>query len=235
VTRVRHFALAVALALSAAFSAAQITLAASPPPPACRYDDVLTQHRAMGDWKISLLDPIYMVSRNYVPGNLVSVANANIQGSGRVRQFVIDDLAAMAAAARKHGTPIKVTSAYRSWGEQSTLFRREVNRFGLKNARESVARPGHSEHQLGTTIDFTSGNSNKKAWAYNDWSRTPAGQWMRNNAWKYGFLLSYPHGYKSKTCYRYEPWHFRYVGREMAADVRGTGLTLREYIWSNFE
>ena len=232
-TRVRYFALAVAFALSAALSAAQITVAASLPPPDCRYDDVLTQHRDLGDWKISLLDPIYMLPRGYVPGNLVSVANANIQGSGKVRQVVIDDLAAMAAAARQHGTPIKVTSAYRSWGEQRTLFQREVERYGLKNARESVARPGHSEHQLGTTIDFTSGN--KKAWAYSDWARTPAGQWMRNNAWKFGFVLSYPNGYKAKTCYRYEPWHFRYVGPEMAADIRGTGLTLREYLWKNFE
>jgi zinc D-Ala-D-Ala carboxypeptidase len=182
---------------------------------------------------MTLLDPIYRVTRGYVPGNLVSVSNANIGGSGKIRKNVIADLRAMAAAARQAGAPIKVKSAYRSYSQQASLYRQEVQRYGLKRGRESVARPGHSEHQMGTTIDFTSGGGGDP-WAWSDWADTKAGSWMKKNAWKYGWIMSYPDGKKAKVCYRYEPWHYRYVGREQAADIRASGLTLREYLWKNF-
>ena len=228
------FAFALSTAAVAVAGAGQVALAASPPPPACRYDDVLTEHIDTGDWSISLLDPIYMLPKHYVPPNLASVAEANIEGSGKIRRIVLDDLAEMAADARQAGSPLRVTSAYRSWSKQRSLYQQEVTRFGLKYARKSVARPGHSEHQLGTTIDFGSAGSSKNAWQYSDWSKTAAGAWIKQNGWKYGFLLSYPNGKKSITCYHYEPWHYRYVGREMAADVHGTGLTLREYLWREY-
>ncbi|MEX2547071.1 MAG: M15 family metallopeptidase [Chloroflexota bacterium] len=230
---IRQLGLAVAFALSAVIgsglTSGQVAIAGSLPAPACSYDDVLTKHRELGDWRITLLDPKYMVSRNYVPPKLVSTSTAGLTGGGQVRRFVIPDLTAMATAARKAGATLRVMSAYRSWSEQRTLYRREVQRFGERIGRQSVARPGHSEHQLGTTIDFTSGS--KKAWGYNDWAKTPAGAWIKANGWKYGFVLSYPDGKKAQTCYRYEPWHWRYIGREMAAKVKASGLTLREYLW----
>src|SRR4029079_7567934 len=68
-------------------------------------------------------------------------------------------------------------------------------------------------------------------WYYTDWGKTKAGAWLRANAWKYGFVMSYPKGKSTVTCYGYEPWHFRYVGRAEAAKVRASGLTLREYLW----
>lgn len=234
---IRKLGLAAVLALSAVFGTGvahgQVAVAGSLPPPACRYDDVLTRHRDYNEWPKSLLDPIYMVTRSYVPPKLVSTSKAGIQGGGYVRRFVIPDLAAMASAARKARAPLRVTSAYRSWSQQRTLYRREINRYGLKRGRESVARPGHSEHQLGTTIDFSSGGSTRKAWHYNDWAKTPAGSWIKANGWRYGFVLSYPSGRKGVVCYRYEPWHYRYVGRQMAAKVRASGLTLREYLWKH--
>ena len=217
-------------------TAAAPSAAAAPlPAPECRYDDVLTQHRAKNDWQITMLDTIYMVGSGYVPPNLTSVRSAGIQGSGRIRAIVIDDLAAMAKAARQADAPLRVTSAYRDWSHQRYLYRREVDRFGLEAGRESVARPGHSEHQLGTTIDFSSGGSSKAAWQYSNWAETPAGKWIYRNGWKFGFVLSYPDGAKGVTCYKFEPWHYRYVGREMAAAIHDSGLTLREYLWQNFE
>ena len=227
------FVFALHAVLGIGIAAGPVAYGASLPPPECRYDDVLTRYHAEGEWQMTLLDPIFMVRRGYVPDNLVSVSNANIGGSGKVRRNAIPDLKAMAAAARKADAAIKVKSAYRSWSEQRSLYRQEVERYGLKRGRESVARPGHSEHQLGTTIDFTSGRGGDP-WAYNDWAKTAAGSWMKKNAWKFGWVLSYPDGYKSKVCYRYEPWHYRYVGRDEAADIHDTGLTLREYLWKKF-
>ena len=227
------FVFAVHAVLGIGVAAAPVAYGGSLPPPDCRYDDVLTKHRELSEWRMTLLDPIYKVTRNYYPGGLTSVSNANIGGSGKVRKTVIADLRAMAKAARQAGAPIKVKSAFRSYSQQATLYRREVQRYGLKRGRESVARPGHSEHQLGTTIDFTSGGGGDP-WAWSDWAQTKAGSWMKNNAWKFGWIMSYPKGKKAKVCYRYEPWHYRYVGREIAADVRASGLTLREYLWKKF-
>jgi D-alanyl-D-alanine carboxypeptidase len=231
-----------ATALLAALSllALAIGAAAHPAPafaaglPECRYDDVMTEHTAYNQWRYTLLDTIYMLPSSYKPGNLVSVGQANISGSGSVRRGMIDDLAALAAGAREANNPLRVVSAFRSYSQQAALFRREVDRFGLDRARSQVARPGHSEHQLGTTIDFGSAGSGAKPWSNGDWAQTPAGSWMKQNGWRYGFVLSYPKGKKALTCYRYEPWHWRYVGREMAADMHGTGLTLREYIWQHY-
>ena len=209
--------------------------AAQLPPPECRYDDVLTQHHAKSEWRITMLDTIYMVGRDYVPPKLVSVRDAGIEGTGRIRALVIGDLAAMAKAARRAGAPLRITSAYRDWSRQKYLYKREVEKFGLEEGRARVARPGHSEHQLGTTIDFSSGGSSKAAWQYADWGQTDAGKWIYRNGWKFGFVLSYPDGQTEVTCYAYEPWHYRYVGRGMAADIHDAGLTLREYLWQNFE
>jgi D-alanyl-D-alanine carboxypeptidase len=146
---------------------------------------------------------------------------------------VIDDLAAMTKAAAAAGTPIAVQSAYRSYATQVTTFQYWVNLDGYARALLYSARPGHSEHQLGVAIDFKSA-AGGPPWSGSDWALSPAGSWMKANAWQYGFILSYPKGERSKTCYDYEAWHYRYVGREEAAAIHASGLTTREYLWRHF-
>lgn len=235
--RTLFFALAIAISglVVGAGSDTFFANAAESAPPQCEYQDVLTQHHEVRDWRITLLDSSFMLPQGYVPPNLVSTASAGLNGGERVRRNVVDDLRALATAARDAQAPLRVVSAYRSYNEQRYLYNREVNKYGVAAGRLSVARPGHSEHQLGTTIDFGSGATSKKAWQYNDWASTPAGSFIKANGWKYGFLMSYPKSQRSNTCYRYEPWHYRYVGLELASDVHDTGLTLREYIWRYFE
>ena len=101
---------------------------------------------------------------------------------------------------------------------------------GYAVALKESARAGHSEHQLGTTVDFRS-YGGSAPWDYTDWATTKAGAWLKANAWKYGFVMSYPKGKTSVTCYAYEPWHYRYVGRTARGAIRASGLTLREYLW----
>ena len=95
-------------------------------------------------------------------------------------------------------------------------------------AAEGTARPGHSEHHLGTTVDFRPIGETDVDQSFGD---TPTGQWLEQHSWEYGFLLSYPRGKESVTCYKYEPWHFRYVGRDLARRVHDSDLALREYLW----
>jgi len=200
---------------------------------ACRYDDIPTTPRAYSDWSITLVDTILRVPSTYVPPDLVSTAAAGLKGTGQVRQLAIADLTAMAAAAKANGTPIAVQSAYRSYAQQKTTFDYWVSIDGYKGALKVSARPGHSEHQLGLAIDFRS-DSGGPPWEGSDWALSPPGAWMRAHAWTFGWVMSYQKNDYAKVCYSYEPWHYRYVGRELAKLIHESGLTTREYLWANF-
>ena len=236
--RLRFFVVSFALSVAAlAISASgdyRVALAAGALPE-CRYDDVLTLHKGYKQWNKTLIDSMYRLPKAYAPPpSLVSTDRANVSGNEKVRAFVVEDLKALVRAGRLAGARLTVVSGYRGWAEQEWLYNREVAKLGEEQARLSVARPGHSEHHLGTTIDFGSPDDTKASWYHDDWAETRAGGWLYANAWRFGFLLSYPKGKTDLTCYKYEPWHYRYVGREIAADVRGTGLTLRQYLWREF-
>jgi D-alanyl-D-alanine carboxypeptidase len=234
--RVRHGALAAALAL---LVLAGVHPAISPNDargvgvlPACRYDDVMTTPRGFDDWSITLVDTILRLPRTYVPPDLVSVSQAGIAGHGKVRAIVIDDLTAMAEAAAAAGNAIGVESAYRSYDDQVATFNHWVATSGYAAALTFSARPGHSEHQLGLAIDFRSDPGGSPFTG--SWGQTPAGKWMRLHAWEFGFIRSYPPNDKAVTCYASEAWHYRYVGRDMAAAIHASGLTTRQYLWANF-
>ncbi len=205
---------------------------AAGPLPACRYDDILTSPRGYGDWPVTLVDTILRLTKSYAPPDLVRVADLGVPGRGRVRAVMAEDLKAMSDAAAAAGSAIGVHSPYRSYAEQQGVFAHWVDVHGYNGALKLSARPGHSEHQLGLAVDFRS--DPPVSTLLGSWGATPAGKWMRNHAWEYGFVMSYPKGQFSTVCYAYEPWHFRYVGREIAAQVRASGLTLREYLWANF-
>ena len=237
--KLKQLSLAVAVGLSVVLGVSagtgQTALAAELPPPDCRYDDVLTRYTGYDESPKTLVDTIYALPRSYMPPpRLTSTANAGLNDGERVRRFVIADLAALARAAAKAGRPLRVVSGYRNYKQQQYLYEREIRNKGLEAGRLLVARPGHSEHHLGTAVDFAGTSDPKPAWKYEDWADSPTGAWLKANAWRYGFLMSYPDGYQGVTCYQYEPWHYRYVGREMAADVRASGLTLREFLWRQY-
>jgi len=213
----------------------RVTAAAFKALPACRYRDIRTRFRRTSQWRRTLVDTNLRVGAGYKPHDLVSVSRAGIGGSGRIRRVAIDDLRAMARAARRAGKGIAVRSAFRSYSEQIAVFNGWVARSGYQQALLYSARPGHSEHQLGTAIDFRSSSSATAPWDYTDWGRTPSGRWMKQNAWRYGWVSSYPAGKRAEVCYAYEPWHWRYVGRPMARQILDSGLTLRKFLWRRFE
>ena len=235
--RASAIGLVLASGLIAGPATAPQPVAAVGPLPACRLADILTVPRDYDSWSTTLVDWLLSVGKDYKPPDLVPVSRAGISGPGYIRQVAIDDLRALADAAADAGTPIAVNSPYRSYVEQVGSFNGWVNVDGYNDAITYSQRPGHSEHQLGLTIDFMTegGGSALKG----DWATTPAGRWMANNAWKYGWVMSYPRGkggklFNTVTCFHYEPWHYRYLGRDIAAKVHASGLTIREYLWTNF-
>jgi D-alanyl-D-alanine carboxypeptidase len=196
--------------------------------PACVLGDVRAQARSYADWSRTLLDTRFRLPTAYEPPGLVSTRRAGFATARPVRELVIEDLASLRLAAEAAGNPIDITWGYRSFRTQRWVFEYWSKRKGRDATLLTAARPGHSEHQLGTALDFKSeGAVNVDA----GWRYEPAGVWMRENAWRYGFVESYPLGKERATCYAHEPWHYRYFGREVAADIHLSGLTAREYLW----
>lgn len=242
VPRVRsRRALAAAFVLGATFLALPATVPSSVeavgPLPKCHLDDILTVPRDYDSWSMTLVDWLLTVGKHYKPPDLVPVTDAGIAGPGFIREVAIDDLRAMAKAAARNGTPIAVNSPYRSYAEQVASFNGWANLDGYDDAITYSQRPGHSEHQLGLTIDFMTAGGGSAL--QGDWATTPSGGWMAKNAWKYGWVMSYPKGeggalLSDVTCFHYEPWHYRYLGRRIAAKVHRSGLTIREYLWKHF-
>ena len=225
---------AVALPISVA---APVGVGAVGPLPECRLDDIMTVPRDYDSWSTTLVDWLLRVGRRYEPPDLVPVGEAGIAGPGVIRAVAIDDLRAMTEAAAANGTPIAVNSPYRSYAEQVASFNGWVGVDGYEDAITYSQRPGHSEHQLGLTIDFmTLGGGSA---LQGDWSTDPSGHWMQENAWKYGWLMSYPLAdngdlFNPRTCFHYEPWHYRYLGREIARKIHRSGMTIREYLWKHY-
>jgi D-alanyl-D-alanine carboxypeptidase len=185
------------------------------PLPACRANDILALHRDPDDWSRTLLDPTFALAPEDEPSDLVPVAEADIPGAGSVRLLVVDDLRALTRAARLDGVHLRVRSAFRSFDDQVRTVDSLERAYGHAWTTLSAAQPGHSEHQLGTTLDLDGGDA-----------------WLGTHAWEHGFVVSYPADRSPTfTCYKPEPWHVRYVGRTEAVAVHDSGLSLREWLW----
>jgi D-alanyl-D-alanine carboxypeptidase len=199
-------------------------------PPPCRFGDREALDDSYEDWRSTILDTTFRLPRSYVPPDLVSVEKAGFPGPQTARSFVMADLRRLREAAEQAGHPIGIIWGYRSFSTQVSVFEHSVAVNGSQHAVSHAARPGHSEHQLGTVFDFKTEGA---ADVDRTWESQPAGRWMAENAWRYGFVMSYPRGREDETCYGYEPWHYRYFGPPLAAAIHGSGETTRRYLWTH--
>lgn len=162
-----------------------------------------------------LVDKERALPEDYEPADLVPLDGA--QGASfstnrpghRLRCAAFAALEETAKAARAEGAELVVSSAYRSYAYQKTVYERIVGELGREAADRESARPGHSQHQLGLAADFGS--------ITDAFAGTAASRWLQANAARFGWSLSYPQGYEAVTGYRWESWHYRYVGKDAAA------------------
>ena len=155
---------------------------------------------------LQLVDKTHSLAADYEPADLVSLNDYKLQVSRNdlhLRRVIMNAVLAMDQAARAEGVTLVFSSAYRSYNYQAGLFARYAGQHGEAQADRFSARPGHSQHQLGTAIDFGSIDDT--------FAETEAGKWMADNAWRFGFSLSYPQGMEELTGYIWESWHFRYL------------------------
>ena len=168
---------------------------------------------------------------NYEPKDLVYpdvrfIFNGKLD-KRKMRAEAADALEAMFAGAEKDGIFLAGVSGYRSKATQEVLYNRYVKRDGKKAADRYSARPGHSEHQTGLTMDI-SGSTGKCA-AQDCFGDTKEAKWLADYAYEYGFIIRYPEGKEQITGYKYEPWHLRFVGMEISKEVHEKDITLEEY------
>ena len=128
----------------------------------------------------------------------------------------------MQSAASKEGLNIYISSGFRSYATQNYIYNNYVAADGKAAADRYSARAGHSEHQTGLCFDLNSIDDSFAA--------TAEGQWVKVNCYKYGFIIRYPEGKEDITGYKYESWHLRYLGVELATTIYESGLTLEEYL-----
>ena len=184
--------------------------------PPCVVGDRVVDADPDADAAILLLDLEWRLPAGYAPSDLVGVAAAGFAGDHVVRAVIVDDLRALREAAANAGVRLAVQSAYRSEAYQARVHEGWRAALGADRAALVSARPGHSEHQLGTAIDLRSADG-PPAWDLEDWATTPEGGWVADHALAFGFVVSYPRDALASACYDYEPWHLRWVGRDVAA------------------
>ncbi|MBP1327221.1 D-alanyl-D-alanine carboxypeptidase [Leucobacter exalbidus] len=168
-----------------------------------------------------------LTPENFEPTDLVptqGVANDNGQP---LREATARAVEQFIAGASEAGHDVRIISAYRNYDLQVQLYNGYIVRDGQAAADTYSARPGHSEHQTGLTVDLDDYGTCYLAACFGE---TPAGQWLAANAADYGFIVRYPSGKEPVTGFTPEPWHFRYVGTELAGEMRATGVsTLEEF------
>lgn len=161
----------------------------------------------------SLVDKKHRLPEDFVPPDLVPVSGGRSYVPNRdglsLRKNTEAALERMAKAAREEGITLVVSSTYRSWKYQEGLYDRNVRQLGKEAADRESAPPGASQHQLGTVADFGS--------ITDTFAQTDAGKWLAANASRFGWSLSFPDGYEAVTGYRWECWHYRYLGQEATA------------------
>ena len=219
-----------AACLAASSALAQEPASPAPPLPDCSYEDRDALITPAGDGRHSVLDTVFRLPATWEPSDLVPIRESGFEHDGLIRLVAIADLTQLRQAAEAEGIQLQVFSAYRSYAYQATTFDYWVDRYGAEEARRVSARPGHSEHQLGTAVDLGTRNG-PAPWDVADWAQTPAGAWMQENGWRFGFMPSYPIDSLDLTCYDYEPWHWRWVGREVTAAALASTQPLRVYLW----
>lgn len=157
----------------------------------------------------------------YAPRNLTNVAGQSMRPeAAQAAQQLLN-------AASASGVKLKISSAYRSFGTQQSLYQSYVRSDGQAKADTYSARPGYSEHQTGLVADL--GNANGSCHLEICFANTAGGQWLAQHAHEYGFIIRYPQGKTHITGYQYEPWHIRYVGKDLAARIKNSGQTMEEF------
>ncbi len=169
------------------------------------------------------------LNKDFVPENLSKIDSKYASEDGmKASRLAINAFIEMSKAAKKDDMDIVINSAYRSYEDQEKISNTYLELYGQGYVDKYVAKPGFSEHQTGLCFDI--GSRNSKVFAESNEYK-----WMLENAYKYGFILRFPKKYELITGFRSEPWHYRYVGKNIAKVIHDEDITLEEYFVRNLD
>lgn len=171
-----------------------------------------------------LVNKLNRLQSNYVPHDLEQISLNYATNNKFLRKEAKENFEKLSSDAKKIGYSIIAVSAYRDYDYQENLFNNYVKEKGENYALKCSAKAGHSEHQTGLSVDVMGYNND-----YDQFEKSKEFDWMKNNSYKYGFILRYPKGKEYITGFKYEPWHYRYVGKDIASIIYTEGITLEEY------
>ena len=180
------------------------------------------------DGLLFLVNRQYMVSDAFMPSDL-----REAQVPGQVRQMRDEAAAALeemyAACKEETGKQLTSVSGFRPYDKQDRLYKAKLRQVHNKVelAQEYVAPPGTSEHQLGLAMDI--GQQSKPSLT-EKFAETEGGIWVKENCWRFGFILRYGEEWEDVTGYKYEPWHFRYVGKELAKEIHEANVPFETWL-----
>ena len=163
--------------------------------------------------------------QNFIPENLETIDIKYSNEGKMLKKVAKEAFEKLSSDALKLGYKIVAVSAYRDFSYQENLFNYYVEKYGEDYALNCSAKAGHSEHQTGLAVDVMGSNN-----SYDDFELSDEFEWMINNAYKYGFILRYPKNKEKITGFKYEPWHYRYVGVEVAKIIYENKITLEEFL-----
>ncbi len=223
------------MGIVAKYSASEILDSAQPastPEEKTAEDDGEEVTFSKDDWKLVLINKQHSIPDDYT----MTLGRINtIKGSMQCDERIIDELLEMLQAAKEDGITLAICSPYRDLEYQEMLFNRKIKRYmgrgmsymeAYQLASQTVTVPGASEHQIGLALDIVTDTYLTLDAGFGE---TPAGIWLAENSYRYGFILRYPEGKEYITGIEYEPWHFRYVGIDAATVITERGITLEEF------
>ena len=177
-----------------------------------------------------LVNRQYLVSDAYEPDDLVLVNAIGNERVRKMRQEAATALEEMYAVCKEEtGAQLIAVSGYRDYGKQEYLYRNKLKQVhqDVAKAQEYVAPPGASEHHLGLAMDIGQQNTRNLEVTF---AKTEGGIWVKENCWRFGFILRYGEDWEEVTGYKYEPWHFRYVGKELAKEIYDANMPLETWL-----
>lgn len=182
--------------------------------------------------KTILVNKNNLLSKDFIPEDLVEIREpmgTKIDKTyvNRLNREAYENFKVMQQAALQEGYEIFVDSSYRSYEYQEIIYQQLIQKKGFDYAIKYVALPGSSEHQTGLAMDIIFRRNGEMIEKQEE--TDPEIIWLFNNSYKYGYILRYPKNKEKITGFNYEPWHFRYVGKELATQLFMSGQTLEEY------
>lgn len=186
------------------------------------YED--TKKANIKDEELIFVNKYYYLDKEYTPKNIIKTSSSYSYADNSLNETAFNAFKTLSDNAKKEGHTIVINSSYRDYESQEDIWETRKSLYGTKKADEYAARPGYSEHQTGYAIDVSD------FYDENDtFGDTESFNWMKDNCYKYGFILRYPEDKEDITGFNYEPWHYRYVGTTIAEYIYNNNITFDEY------